>query len=205
MLIMTLHFFAVSYSQQKKLKNKEEINLLISSHKKENDSLNKLNFLDIKYQYLDKNFKIRISHLDFSSINVDNRITTNYKDSLMVVLKHELKNDNAAGKAFHRILYKWEKVGFYIWKTEEQAKALGNSLGFNHPYRFYEYLMDKSISTQKKLNILKEVKLKLEEKHKNKSYNIKPYKTFLNEAFKLNPDRIKAMEDYIKENSKHKH
>ncbi|WP_157594937.1 hypothetical protein [Psychroflexus tropicus] len=204
---MTLLVQVMSYSQIKKEENiliSDSIRRYIIKNKAKIDSLKKINYINRKYEYLDSTFKITISSNKFQTI-IDKRIkeVKNYNDSLMVVLLYELKDDNAVNIAFHRILYSWEKVGFHIWETPENAKKISNGFGINHPYEFMNYLYDE------KKDILKDFFLmmltdKLKAYLKTDTFTF-DNKQLLKTLYKNNPRRIKLYKKYVKNKSIHSH
>ncbi len=202
-LILILPFFNISgFAQQKKM---DSLKFTDKQIMKEIDSFMKIDFLDKKYKYLDESFKINIDSISFEKINNNpRRSVLNYNDSIKVILRHNLGYGHKYRIASNRILFKWKKLAYYIWQTENSTKLLGNSLGFRHPYRFYEYLMDENINTPEKLKILEKLKCEIKP-FLTEDIDIKPYKPFLNKSFKLNPKRIKAMNEYMRKHGKHKH
>lgn len=207
-VIIALCMCSFNYCQNKDKERQKRFRQLDSIKKitqKERDSFLKLNLIDRSYLYLNDDFKIEIDSLSFQNVIKDYPgIVETYKDSLMRILSYELKSTSGGGLAFHRILFNWEKLSYYIWTSEGEAQELGYKLGFKHPYRFYEYLMDDTIYTVGKLKLLNEIKVKLSKVDTN-AIEIKPYKKFLRYAFKVNPMRHEAMDAYMKANSKHKH
>ena len=189
-----------------RLKKLDSIESVARKDQKERDSFIPLNLIDRPYKYLDDDFNIIIDSVAFKKVinyNPYGKVET-YKDSLMRILIYELKSTSGGGIAFHRILYKWEKLGFYIWKSEKETKSIANDFGFKHPYRFYKYLKNEHIHTEEKYQLLNEIKAEIR-KVDTAVIEIKPYEKFLRYAFKINPKRQQAMEAYLKAHSKHKH
>lgn len=163
------------------------------------DSLTNVNFLDYEYKHLDKDFHIHISSDDFNKLVEFNKAEVKtYKDSLMIVLIDEFDNNYAAVNiSFHRILFDWKKLSYYLWETETKVKTLVSKSGFSHPYRFFKYLKDDDITDKKRLDILRYIRLKVTKSigRELKSDNVHD---LLNVAFKENPQRIKDLKEYKK-------
>lgn len=167
------------------------------------DSLLNIDYVDKNYKYLDEDFAIKIDSEIFETIK--DRDPRDYKDSLFVILYHELHNDSfAVNVAFHRILFSWRKLSYYILEDEKTAEAITRSFGFTHPYKFYEYLRDETISDSKKLEFLEGVKAKLE-MELNETVEFKSYKDLLNASFKHNPERIRYNRESTANNPAHSH
>lgn len=199
-IFATLIFISVSCSQNRKKNNSASI-----SHKaenKRNSNLADIDYLNKKYKYLDRNFKINIDSTTFNFINKDKMHADNYKDSLVIILSHELQNDKAVNLAFHRILYKWKRVGIYIWEDQETAEKIALEHGFNHPYKFIAYLNNDSIHDSKRKSFLLQLKDKVEKSTKR---NLDGYKSedFLDFAFRQNPIRIEEINKHKKEGHIH--
>jgi len=204
-VVITLLVQAVLFAQHKQKTDKaDSLQIFLKEKQRKIDSLKKLNFIDMNYEYLDSNFKIKIDKKKFKKIIYEEpRVVENYKDSLMAILYYELKDYDAVNIAFHRILFKWEKLGFYIWESTEDTKEIGKQLGFKHPYRFYKFLKDTDVENSKKTELLIRLKSKLIKKI-NDTIDIKPYDKFLKYAFRHNPERIKFKKEYLKKHSKSK-
>lgn len=173
----------------------------------EKDSILKIDFINKDYRFLDKEFKIKTAELKEIEVPTNApvfRENSKYKDSLRAILNYNLNHSYAEHLAYHRILKKWESVGFYIWETPEETKKLAASLKIYHPYLFYEYLIsEKSNSRKNKLLNKLEAMLK-SSVDSNQSFQTN--KELLYFAFKNNPERRKAMNRYFKsKNSNHRH
>ncbi|URM35449.1 hypothetical protein [Flavobacterium anhuiense] len=197
-ILIIVPFIIISCSQKNKsnvANKKQNIQLIYKDN--EIDSLIQLDFLDKKYQYLDKNFKIIIDSLKFNKINSEKLSTNTYKDSLAIILKYELKNDAAVNIAFHRIVYSWKRVGVSIWEDEVNAKKIAYEFGFNHPYRFIKYLRDNNKYDTKKNIFLENLKNKIE-KTTGKDLSSSNSLQILDIAFKENPIRADEMKKHKK-------
>jgi hypothetical protein len=169
------------------------------------DSLINVDFLDYEYKHLDKDFQIHISSNDFNKLVEFNQTEVKtYKDSLMIVLIDEFDHNYAAVNiSFHRILFDWKKLSYYLWETETKVKTLGSKSGFSHPYRFFKYLKDDKITDKKRLDILKYIRSKVTKSIGRELISDNAH-DLLNVAFKENPQRIKDLEEYKKRKSNHK-
>jgi hypothetical protein len=192
MIFITLLTQAVLFSQTKeKIHKADSLKGYLAERQKKIDSLKKIDFIGKTYRYLDSDYKIKIDKNTFDKIILKKEVTVEtYKDSLMLVLIYELKSNEAANIAFHRILFSWKKMSIYIWETEQKTKNTASSLGFKHPYRFFEFLTNSKTDNPKKLEILTILKSKMSQKDIDK-IDLKPYNEFLNYAFKNNPERLK--------------
>ncbi|MCH7400333.1 hypothetical protein ACFOUP_07575 [Belliella kenyensis] len=109
------------------------------------DSLSKINFTVLDYEYFDADFNIKpISSKEFQkkvkAMNLGKRRNMNYTDSIHVLFFDHFQDWDAARIATYQIIYTWETVGFYIWMNEEEIKRLGESMGFRFPSLFLDYL-----------------------------------------------------------------
>lgn len=172
-------------------------------NEKDKDSILKIDFIEMEYEYLDKKFRIFADDIKDSNLKQKLSISNTYKDSLDVILSYNLKNTYAEYIAFHRILKSWENVGFYIHKSSIETQNLAKTIGIEHPYKFYELLISEK-NNKLKDDIINEVLLILCNKY-NIDTEFENNKQILYEAFKLNPNRIKAKNEYLKKNSNHKH
>lgn len=159
------------------------------SHKK-NNILNYDSLMDLNYRFLDENYKILLPKDSFNfalkKYNFYEDRIRNYKDSLLVTLMYELKDVELTNKAHFRIGYTWERLSYHIWSTEKETKNIAHNFGFNHPYKFKNYLIDEKINETKKNNFIKKIRDSIKAKT-GKDISLKPYKLFFKEAFRSNP------------------
>jgi hypothetical protein len=162
------------------------------------DSLKKIDFMNMKYKFLDSDFNIRIEKNEFKKVISNEYVELmNYNDSLMTILQHELGDNDAVNIAFHRILFSWKKLGYYIWEDEITAKEVAKSFCFDHPYLFLKYLKNENIVNSKKTRFLNELKFKMKEENIETNDTIL-YHALLKQAFRKNPERIKEKDEYLK-------
>ncbi|AWG24271.1 hypothetical protein [Flavobacterium kingsejongi] len=208
LIIITLLVQAVLYSQNEQKPNiqrTDSLQIFLNAKQKKIDSLKTIDFVNRKYQYLDADFKIKIDKNTFNKILLKNAPNIkSYKDSLMVVLYYELGDNDAVNIAFHRILFNWKKMSYYIWESEQTTKQLGESFGFKHPHNFFEFLKDNNNENSKKIEFLTQLQLNLQNKKLDK-VGLKPFNEFLNYAFKHNPNRIKDNAAYKANLARNKH
>ena len=198
-VFITLLVQAVLFSQEKDIKYDaaflKEKDLKISK-------LIKIDYINKSYKYLDSNFKIKISKNQFDKLFLhEQQQTRTYKDSLMIVLYAELGDNDAVNIAFHRILFSWKQLSFYIWENESNTKQLAESFGFKHPYSFFEFIGNPTNDNANKIEILKKMQTKISEK-KIDTISLKPYNKFLDYAFKFNPERLKYNAEYLQKRRK---
>jgi len=207
-IVITLLVQAVLYSQNKQRENikvTDSIHFFLNAKTKKIDSLKAIDYFNRKYKYLDTNFNIKIDKKKFDELVLKNSIIVKtYKDSLMVVLLQELGDNDAVNIAFHRILFNWKKMSFYIWENEQTTKELAESFGFKHPYSFFIFMKDDNNGNPKKIEFLNQLQIKLLNEKLDK-VGLKPYNEFLNYCFKHNTERIKYNEEYIKNFNRNKH
>ena len=182
--------------------------ITIESVNREIDSFCKIDFLDYNYKYLDKDYNIIISKEEFEFAkkkrNFNNFPIHTYRDSLSVVLSYELNSHHGARIAANSLTFKWKRMEFYLWRDVEEIKRIGYSFNITHPWRFYEFLRDSTNHNKEKMALLNDLKARVENETE-KQLEIYPYDKFLNRTFKLNPERIKSMNEYVRQkNSKRK-
>jgi hypothetical protein len=161
------------------------------------DSLKKIDFMNMEYKFLDSDFNIKIKKNEFKKI-VSNKYVelNNYNDSLMTILQYELGDNDAVNIAFHRILFSWKKLGYYIWEDEFKAKKVAKIFCFNHPYLFLKYLKDVNIVNSRKTKLINEIRSKMK-KEGVKIYDSISYDILLKQAFRKNPERINEKNKYL--------
>ncbi len=206
LLLFFLIFYKLSSSQN--LGELDSILKISDNREKEIDSFVKMDFFKKNFKYLDSDFKINIDSITFNAAVRKYKFYTerikNYEDSLTIVLTYELRSNHGSRIAANRITYKWKKIGYYLWLSENEAKELGLSFGFEKPYLFYEFLIDEDKRTVEKSIVFKKLEEKLIENNID-IQSIDTYKKLIHIAFKHNPDRISDMNAYFKKKSTHKH
>lgn len=197
-LIIAFLSYTSTFSQEIKEKTLREKDAKI-------DSLVKIDFLSYKYKYLDKNFKITIPKEVYEKTILEYKFYTErirtYKDSIIVVLAAELKDEDASRIASLRINYSWKRLSYYLWMKEDEVLELAKKLNVKMPYRLKE-LFEKNDPKVKSeiLNLKDKLYLKLgNEDIKKMSGN-----ELLNFAFKHNPEIIKERNKHSPNPSKNK-
>lgn len=192
--------FSVVHAQKHDHENdlKKSKSLLSKVQRSKLDSLLAIDWLDHSYTFLDADYDIKISHRDFQkSLKkgkfIPERIT-DHSDSLSVVLFAELKDNDATRIAAMRINYSWERLGWNLLMTQDEARNLAKELNFNKPYRVKEYVEDESITVNKRLEILNKLRkdvAQLEQVTENvDELNLKE---LFNRAFRYSPERLEKV------------
>jgi hypothetical protein len=207
LIFVTLFFITVSHAQENEQIIEQKYDL--KKRKIIIDNIKKIDFLAKKYKFINSDFSISIDSTNFNNLKRDFKVINNnltYRDSLRLILEYELDNFHARRIALRRITYNWKRMSYYIWETEEKTKELGNNLGFEHPYRFYEFLFNEKINTDFKNKFVKNLK-KRAEKRLNKEIKVRSYSNFFNRLLKESPQRKRDMEVYFKKKGikNHKH
>lgn len=162
------------------------------------DSLLKINYMDREYDYLDEEFKLLLSDTAFSSINRELKEGKTYQDSLFIVLKEELCDEDEARIAFHQMLYNWKRLSWYIWESPERSQELASKFGFEHPGRFIFFLRYGDDNSEK-IQFLNALRQKLEAVSLT-SLPVGSNEELLNHAFEINPEKISAERKAHKKN-----
>lgn len=164
------------------------------------DSILNIDYINLEYQFLDKDFIIDTKALKIANDSILNeklKFARNRSDSIAFILNFNLKNDFSTHIALNRILYKWEKLSFYIWLSESESKEIASKFGFNHPYGFLQYLKNEQ-NDVKKVLFFKELITRVKRVDSTFPHNSVANEDILKESFKINPARITKLE-----NSKH--
>lgn len=163
------------------------------------DSLIKIDFLSYKYKYLDENFKITIPKEVYEKTILEykyypERIKT-HKDSIIVVLMAEFKDEDASRIASLRINYSWKRLSYYLWMQEDEVLELAKKLNVKMPYRLKELFEKNDPKVKSEILQLKDklyLKLGMEEIKKMSGNEL------LNFAFKHNPEIVNLRNNHNK-------
>lgn len=120
--------------------------------------IDNVDFINYNYKNLDEDYKIIINSEDFDRTLAEYkfikpRIRT-YNDSLSVALMHEFKDWVVADVVKRRLLFSWERLGYYLHRDGAELKSVAKKLNLNHPYSvFYHLKLDKYNSRIKEKEI----------------------------------------------------
>ncbi len=157
-----------------------------------------IDWLSYSYKYLDDDYTITMDDRKFQkSLKKGKFITeriTDYSDSLSVVLTAELKDSDAARIAGMRINYSWERLGWNLLMTGDEAKALARQLNFDKPYRVKEYVEDESIRDEKRIDILDQLRTDVAQLEQvTENVDELSLKELFNRAFRYSPERLEKV------------
>jgi len=154
--------------------------------------------LDRKYTYLDDNFNITIPKdtfdLALKKYNFYVNKIKKHKDSVNIILQHELKDWDASRIASLRINYSWLRLGYHLWLSEEQTKKLGEKLNFKHPYKLKQFIIDDTNNSKERITIIENLKARMTQHFLYNFKNYKNSKKLLNFALGENPQRKRDFE-----------
>lgn len=101
-----------------------------------------IDYLAYNYKYLDSNFAIHIDSIEFNETVTEYKFIkeriTKYQDSLGVVLMREFGDWDKMRLGKSRITYTWDRVGYHLWKNEDEIKKIGGELNITYPYRLQQ-------------------------------------------------------------------
>ncbi|WP_420552553.1 hypothetical protein [Tenacibaculum aiptasiae] len=152
------------------------------------DSISSINFLDYPYKYIDKDYKINISSEEFKKAYLKYPMKiSNYNDSISLITMYEFNDWTASRIASYRINFKWETLGYYIWKSANESKIFAKKLGIKRPYKVYKLLIDDNNNQLEVVDFFSELAIKMN--HSQETFESR--KNILKRAFRNNPDRLK--------------
>lgn len=159
------------------------------------DSIINVDYLSLKYRYLDDNFNIQIDSKTFDkAVKIykfyPERISK-YKDSLGVVLMLEFDDWQKCHVAYNKIGYSWKRLGYHTWQTEKEAEDFAMCFGITHPFRMREFLIDETNNGKIVADFYKELKAKVKAEDNTVSFAGLSREQVLTLAMKKNPVRIK--------------
>ena len=124
-----------------------------------------VDYLNYKFKYIDSEYKIHIDSTTFNKgvakYNFYENYITGYKDSIAVVVMIELNDWQACNSAKIQLGFTWLRASYYCWMTEVEVKVLSKSLGYNHPWYLYRALMNDENKSEQIQNLIKSIKVKL--------------------------------------------
>jgi hypothetical protein len=178
----------------------------INFSNEEKDSIKFIDYINRDYQFLNADFKILKNQLlESKNIFLLDRLgeQINYNDSLRIILEYNLDNSYAIHLAYHRILKTWVNVGYYLWMNAKEVKVVAAAFDIDHPYLFYEFLIDQKRNKLKTM-LLDDLKIKISDTSQQ-FLKFETNKELLYYAFKKNSERLKDMRAYVKKKGVHKH
>lgn len=161
------------------------------------DSLMMLDYFNINYKYIDRNYNICIDSNKFNKtvfkFNFYNERIKNNKDSLFVALMAEFEDFDQARIACNRITFKWERLTYYLWLSTDEVKTYALENGYKHPYEMFYYLYYDKTKSKSKDEIIDRLRNRLcTFIDDNKIYEF-DNKTLLNTAFNNHPKVLKSL------------
>ena len=159
-----------------------------------------IDYLAYNYKYLDSNYAIDIDAIEFNETAtkygfIKERIT-NYQDSLGVVLMNEFGDWKKQRLAKSKITYKWERVGYHLWKKEDEIKQLGQEFGVIHPYRLQQLFYAPN-GNEKAIEIMDDLRNKLITKFDADTLKGLENYYLMKFAFNNNPDVLLLKAEYF--------
>ena len=181
--------------------NKDSLKIVDRKNSFRLDSLKKIDFINYKYKYLDKNFKIKISSQLFEETIVKHKFykerITKHKDSIGVVLMAEF-NDFLVGNFIkNRICFSWQRLAYHLWLSSLDAENLGKSIQISHPYLVYEFILKNSINNEIIRKLIDDLKIKMIATDATLNFDNYSIPKLLSTALRLNPQRIKDFDDLV--------
>ena len=183
--IILLFAFGLSANGQSIPPQKEPITYLDDNH---------------DFPHLDEDYNLHISSEKFDSLRQayaaylpDRELT--YRDSLDLVLalKHQGYTRGYRVEML-KATYSWERVGFYLYIDEPEAKELRKKINIKTPYDVVAYFQDSTKTSPVKDHYLERLKkLCLEKTNDSTAYYLNSSAELLRYAFKIDAaERLKA-------------
>lgn len=189
-------FFICSCNEKRKENNPISDELNISDIIKKRKEYMDYDYFSHSYKFLDSDYNINIDSIEYREavrIFFPEIANANQKaDSLSVVLMLEFQNKDKVRIAKNRLLMSWNRLGYYLFMTEDEAKSFFQPLGYKMPYVVYFDIVN-NINAEEFENLLQEIKLKLKQIRPEKNFNELSNNNLLREALFLNPKRTKEM------------
>lgn len=154
-------------------------------------------YLDYDYRFLDEDYAIVISLQEFSALlekdHLPEQAMASYSDSLSLVLASELQNYSEVREAMYVLLFTWKRVGYYLWMTPGEAKALAHRLGQDkHPYLLMSYIYNEEHQDKVILDLIANLKAKLGFETGARIVDM-TRKDLLDETYRYNPQRLEEL------------
>lgn len=163
--------------------------------------LMKINYFTLKYRFLDKNFKVKMSSTDFQFVKkkygFSNAQTA--KDSLGIALMGEFNDWDKARIAELRLTYTWLRLSYHLLLTDYQTKELAKEFKIKYPWLLKQTIADNSTSKAKKVII--ELKKRIQKIEPDLDLSLMSADDLMRKALDINPAR---KQKYAQE-SRHKH
>lgn len=160
--------------------------------KSQTDTL--VDYLSYKFKHIDANYKIHIDSEKFDSTIEKYQFfkerITRYQDSISVVVMFELKDWKACNAAKVQLGFSWLRASYYCWLSIDEVKELTDKLGFNHPWRLYQAIMNPDNKSKEITNLIKTLDKKLHQTYPDIVTDGLTRKQFFMLALKNNPVRI---------------
>ena len=160
--------------------------------KSQTDSL--VDYLSYKFKHIDSNYKIHIASETFDSAIVKYQFfkerITRYQDSIGVIVMLELNDWKACNSAKVQLGFSWLRASYYCWLSIDEVKELTDKLGFNHPWRLYQAIMNPDNKSKEITSLIKTLDKKLHQTYPDIVTDGLTRKQFFMLALKNNPVRI---------------
>lgn len=158
-------------------------------------------YLNHPYKFLDKDFNIKINSVEFNKTLKEHQfieeIINTYSDSLSVILMNEFGDWKKTRVAKLRITYKWERVGYHLWKNEDFVKKLAKRQEIKMPYELQEKFYNPKGNSEINL-IVENLRKKLLESFNKDTLKTMSNKNLMKFAFNNNPEVLKLKEEFMK-------
>lgn len=153
-----------------------------------------VDYLNYKFQHIDSNYKIHIDSETFDSTIVKYQFfkerITRYQDSIGVVVMLELNDWKACNAAKVQFGFSWLRASYYCWLSVDEVKELTYKLGFTHPWRLYQAIMNPDNKSKEITSLIKTLDKKLHQTYPEIVTDGLTRKQFFMLALKNNPVRI---------------
>lgn len=176
-----------------------------------------IDYLTYDYKYLDENFQISIPSEVFQAGIAKYKfypdMINSYRDSIAVVTMIEFDDWTKSRRADLALTYSWKRLGYHLWMDENEAEEFAKKFGFEHPWRMKVFLVDenntnpdvelffkkhrKQVAHSKIVKeLINEVENEIppERNYKAPDFMSLDRSSFLTQAFRYNPERIKDFE-----------
>lgn len=168
--------------------------LIMSQFLLKSQTVTSVDYLNYKFRYIDSNYKIHIDSATFDSAIVKygfykERITR-YQDSIGVVVMFELNDWQACNSAKIQLGFSWLRASYYCWLNINEVKQLTYNMGYSHPWRLYQAIMNPDNKSIEVDQLIKSLNMKLHNADPNIVTEGLTRKQFFMLALKNNPVRI---------------
>ncbi|GAA4892000.1 hypothetical protein GCM10023311_15530 [Flaviramulus aquimarinus] len=157
-------------------------------------------YLDYNYKYLDSNYNINIDSIQFNKTVIKYKFIkeriNKYEDSLSVILMSEFGDWKKSRIAKHRITYSWERVGYHLWKKEDEVKKMGEEFNLNYPYKLQQLFYYPN-GNKKIIKIIDTLRIQLMNQFKLDTLKNMNNPNLMRFAFNNNPNVLKLKSELI--------